>query len=308
MTSAALEALADYAAAQGSTGLVVAHGGATLLERCWTLTPGREAFAAAFSHGTTADGAPREDVASQQKSLIGLLATQAEDRGLLDTARPASDILGRGWTLAPAKGAVTVRHLLEMNSGLTEALDVEAAPGERFFYNTPAYARLQSVLEAVTGQPLATLVREWVADPLSMADTEWARRPADLAGSSGNAWGLVTTAGDLAKLGAMLLGGGLAPDGRRMVSESGLKAMLTPTSTNPAYGRLWWLNGGAWAVDAVGARKEGPLVPDGPADLVLALGAHGRVLGVVPSKSLVVARIGPQPTDPEFRNRLWALV
>lgn len=308
--TSAMEALADYAASQHSTGLLVVQAGRTILERAWPLPPGREAFAAAFSRGATADGAPREDVASQQKSMIGLLAAQAEDRGLLDVARPVSDFIGRGWTkaAAAAERAITVRHLLQMNSGLTEALEPEAAPGERFFYNTPVYARLQRVLETVAGQPLVSLTRDWITGPLAMADTEWSKRPAQLAGASGNAWGLVTTPRDLAQLGRMVLAGGVAPDGTRLVSEASLAAMLAPAATNPAYGRLWWLNGGAWAIDTQGVRKDGRLVAAAPADLVLALGAQGRVLGVLPSKSLIVVRLGPQPSDAEFRDRFWAHV
>ncbi len=43
----------------------------------------------------------------------------------------------------------------------------------------------------------------------------------------------------------MVLDGGLAATGTRVVSEAGLKAMFVRSPTNPAYGRLWWLNGSA---------------------------------------------------------------
>ncbi len=308
--SAALNDLADYAAAQKTTGLLVVQEGRTLLERNWPLPPGSETFAALFARGTTTYGELREDVASQQKSLIGILAGQAVDRGLLDIERPVSAFIAAGWSKASPEQerAITVRHLLEMTSGLTEALAPEAPPGARFFYNTPVYARLHGVLEAAAGLKLDALTRDWLTGPLGMTDTEWLPRPAEMARVSGNAWGLVTAPRDLALLGRMVLDRGRAPGGNQLISEAQLAQMLAPTPTNPAYGRLWWLNGGAWMADVTGARSEGPAVPPAPSDLVLALGAQGRVLGVLPSRDLIVVRLGQQPPDADFRVQFWRRV
>lgn len=307
---APIDDLADYAQAQKTTGLLVIQRGRTLVERNFPLPPGSDAFAAMLVRGTAKDGALLEDVASQQKSVIALLAGIAIDRGLLDIARPVADLIGAGWTKATPEQdrAITVRHLLEMNSGLSEALTAEAAPGEKFFYNTPAYARLQRVLEATAGMKLDALTRDWLTGPLGTAEMEWRPRPAELAQSSGNAWSLVTAPRDVAKLGRLILDGGMAPGGQRVISNAQLSAIFTPTPTNPAYGRLWWLNSGAWFIDPTTTRHEGPMVPDAPPDLVLALGAAGRVLGVIPSRELIVVRLGQQPPDADFRTRFWRRV
>jgi CubicO group peptidase (beta-lactamase class C family) len=307
MPRTALDELARYAASQNTTGLLLAQAGRTLFEQTWPAPD--PTFAAVFVRGQTASGALVEDVASQQKSLIAVLVGQAIDRGLLDDSRPVSDVVGAGWSHAsPAEEAIAVRHLLEMTSGLTEQLAFEAPPGRRFFYNTPAYARLQRVLEAVARQPLDALTCDWLTGPLGMADTEWFARSAELARLSGNAWGLATAPRDVAALGRMVLEGGLAPGGAQLISPGALAPIFTPTPTNPAYGRLWWLNGGAWSVDPLGARREGPLVADAPGDLVLALGAQGRVLGVARSRALILVRLGQQPADADFAARLWRLV
>ncbi len=311
MTSGVGESATDlttYAKAQKTTGLLVVRSGRTLIERNWPAAD--EAFATTFVRGRAADGALAEDVASQQKSLIAILVGQAVDRGLIDVMRPAGDFLGAGWTRTGPREerAIAVRHLLEMTSGLTEQLTYEAPPGARFFYNTPAYARLQRVLEVAAGQPLDALTREWLTGPLGMADTVWRARPAELAQLSGNAWGLVTAPRDLAKLGRLVLEGGVAPDGTRLISAREFAAILAPTAANPAYGRLWWLNGGAWSVDPQGARRDGPWVPTAPADLVLALGAQGRILGVLPSRALVVVRLGAQPPAADFAAQFWRRV
>jgi CubicO group peptidase (beta-lactamase class C family) len=304
---AGLDDLAAYAQAQKTTGLLIIQQGRMVLERNWPVPPGSEAFLARLTHGATPDGALLEDVASQQKSFVALLVAAAIDKGLLDLAAPVSDYLGGGWSQATAdeERAIAVRDLMEMTSGLTEALTREAAPGTRFFYNTPAYAMLKPVLETVAKQSLETLTQAWLAGPAGMADTAWRQRPAELAAASGNATGLVTTPRDVAKMGQVVLDGGLAADGQRIVSEAQLAALFIAAPTNPAYGRLWWVNDGAWSISAYGVRTAGPFVPSGPSDLRLALGAQGRMLGVSATAGLIAVRLGQQPTDTDFVDQLW---
>ncbi|MGZ6020395.1 MAG: serine hydrolase domain-containing protein, partial [Phenylobacterium sp.] len=105
--------------------------------------------------------------------------------------------------------------------------------------------------------------------------------------------------------GQIVLDGGRAADGKRIVSEASLKAMFARSATNPAYGRFWWLNGGEFTVRPGGARAPGPLIPAAPADLVAALGAMDRKLHVVPSKKLVVVRMGQATPDRDFDQQLW---
>ena len=82
--------------------------------------------------------------------------------------------------------------------------------------------------------------------------------------------------------------------------------MFTPTETNPAYGRLWWLNGGAWSIAAGGVRRDGALVPEAPTDLVAGLGALNRQVFIVPSRGLVIVRTGAAAPDTEFTQQVWA--
>jgi hypothetical protein len=77
----------------------------------------------------------------------------------------------------------------------------------------------------------------------------------------------------MAKLGQLVLDKGKAADGKRVISAAQLAALFQRSPTNPAYGRLWWLNGSAYTLLPAGARTETPLIPTAPADLVAASGA-----------------------------------
>src|ERR1700748_25037 len=96
----ALDSFTTYARPQTPTGLLVIRNGRTLLEENWPLPPGSEAFAAMLVRGTNSEGALLEDVASQQKSFLSVLAAMAMERGVLDIEKPVSDFHGEGWSKA----------------------------------------------------------------------------------------------------------------------------------------------------------------------------------------------------------------
>jgi CubicO group peptidase (beta-lactamase class C family) len=300
------DAVESYARDQGTTGLLVVQNGVIRVEKNWPLPAGSGAFSAVMTYGPAPDGALMEDVASQQKSFVSALAGIAVDRKLLDVERPVTWYVGAGWSKATPEqeSAIKVLNLLQMNSGLNDDLTYAAPPGDRFRYNTPAYAVTLRVLEAAAKQPLATLTRDWLAGPLGMNSTRWRQRPAMLA-AAGNGLGLVTTPRDEAKFGRMILARGLGPDGRRVISPAQLQAMFDRSTTNPAYGRLWWLNGSAFTIGVLGERRDGPLIPAAPADLVAALGLYDRKLYLVPSAGLIVVRFGVKAADKDFDQQLW---
>jgi CubicO group peptidase (beta-lactamase class C family) len=309
-SSSALGDLAAYAQAQKTTGLLLIAEKRAVLERNWPFVGDGSALSASLVRGVASDGALLEDVASQQKSFLSVLAAIAIERGLLDIERSASDFHGECWSRAAPEleRQITVRHLLEMTSGLDEQLAFAAPAGTQFFYNTPAYARLHAVVEKSAGLPLDALTAQWLTCPLGMADSGWRPRGAELARISGNAWSFVTSPRDVAKFGQRILDGGIAQDGTRLLSKEAIAAMLAPTETNPAYARLWWRNDSAWSIDVAGVRTEDALLPHAPRDTILALGAAGRILAVIPSHAALVVRLGQQPPDPNFRTEFWRRV
>ena len=306
----ALAGLAAYARSQRTTGLFVVHHRRTVIERNWPVPAGDEAFLRRYVHGTNQEGALREDVASQQKSVVALLALMAEERGLLDVARPVSAYVGAGWSRASSEQerAIAVHHLLAMESGLRDDLTIEAPPGGRHHYNTPAYAVMLPVLEAAARQPLDRITQDWLTAPVGMSDTTWCRRGSEIATDLGNPRGLVTTPRDLARLGQVVLDGGVVDKGARVISQAQLQRMFVRSALNPAYGWLWWLNGGSrWVMPRRG-EGAGSVVAPAPADAVFALGSENRVLMVVPSLNLVLVRLGQQAPDPDIREQLARLL
>ena len=299
------KALLDYLQEHGSTGFLVIEDGKTLIDQTWPAPDTDPAFAN-FVYGHASDGELLEDVASQQKSFVSILVAVAIDKGLLDPEKPASTYLGQGWSKASPEQEASIRviDILRMSSGLDEKFGYVAPPGTVFFYNTPVYAITKRIVTAAAGQPLDVITHDWLTAPTGMKDTAWRKRPAALA-SIGNDTGLVTTPHDVARFGLMVLHGGVAEDGKRVVSKAQLDALFTRSATNPAYGRLWWLNGGGWTMRAAAGRTEGQLIPAAPTDLVGALGAFDRRLYVVPSRKLVVVRMGAATNDRAFDQQLW---
>jgi len=303
--SAAVKALLDYVQSQKTTGFLILRDGKPILERNWPVPADAGAFRA-MAYETTADGALLEDVASQQKSFVSFLVAVATDKGLIDVDKPVSAYIGQGWSKASPEQEARIRVLdvLTMSSGLTTEFGYAAAPGTTFLYNTPVYAITKKVLAAAAHQPLDVITKDWLTGPAGMSDTRWRQRPASMA-DVGNPTGLVTSPRDAARFGQLILDDGCTPDGRRLVSDAALRAMFIRSATNPAYARLWWLNGSAYTIRPLERRVDGPLIPAAPADLIAALGALDRKIYVVPSLRLVVVRMGQAAPDKDFDQQLW---
>ncbi|MGY1773815.1 serine hydrolase domain-containing protein [Blastococcus sp. SYSU D00813] len=165
-------------------------------------------------------------------------------------------------------------------------------PGERWLYHVGASV-LGVLVGRATGRPLPEVLAERVLTPLGMRDTgfgvpehargrlgphwtppgedgrrecydpadgQWARRPAFPDGGDG----LVSTVDDLAAFAAMLAAGGRSPDGRRVLAERTVAAMLTE-QVGPVddEGGGWGLGIGVRREDEPGGRSAGSYGWDG---------------------------------------------
>ena len=302
-----LDVALAVAGERSSTGVVILHRGRILAERHWTLdSPSRGHVNG--SHGPNAAGHAVEDVASVQKSVVAVLVGLAQERGLLALDDPVTDHAGR-WTEATEEQerAVTIRHLMAMTTGLTPALEYDAAPGSKWLYNTPAYHHLLRIVAAAAGLDRNAVTREWLTGRVGMRDSSWEPRPW---ANSAIATGFATTARDLARFGLLILAGGNWDGGTVIEDTAYLAEMLRPSQAlNPSYGLLWWTNGQgssmSWAIPPV--TTAGTLIPAAPDDLVAAQGARDRKLYVAPGLDLVVARLGDTGSreGSSFNDAFW---
>jgi CubicO group peptidase (beta-lactamase class C family) len=201
--------------------------------------------------------------------------------------------IGAGWSRSPAtEGRITVRDLLSMSSGLNDSLQFVTQPGQRFYYNNPAYYQLFELVTRVTGQDINTATRTRLFDRIGMVGS-W--RLSFDTGEPG--FILSLNARDMVRFGHLMLSNGRW-NGVRIVDSSWVAQMWRPTPPdNPGYGLLWWLNGsttyripGPYLLPSV----PGMLVPSGPRDMVAALGKGDKKIYVIPSLDLVVIRHGPE--------------
>lgn len=307
-----LQSAVRWARDHGSSAFLLQVNGRVVADHTWEVDTSdllrRQQIAySRLSRDATADGQPVEDVASVQKSVVAILVAMAEERGHLGLDDPVHEHLGPGWSRASRdhEEKVRVRHLLAMSSGLDNRLQREAAPGETWFYNTPAYQLLHRVLREATGKPSNRLLQDWLAKPLGLTHSSFEprrnpRRPDQL--------GLVTTARDLLRIGELVLRDGTL-DGQRLVDARRLSRLLAPSQTlNPSYGSLWWLNGQDSGTLPRGKQFTGSIYPSAPDDLVMALGALDRHLAISKEYGLVMVRLGAPVSGPgseQIFDTLW---
>jgi CubicO group peptidase (beta-lactamase class C family) len=87
----------------------------------------------------------------------------------------------------------------------------------------------------------------------------------------------------------------------------------TSQNINPSYGYLWWLNGKSkFMIPGEQTVYNGFLVPNAPADMYAAMGANDQRIYIIPSKNMVIVRMGDasDPSNPNFAvsgfdNQLW---
>lgn len=181
-----------------------------------------------------------------------------------------------------AYDAVTVRHLLQMSSGVAwnedetdpqsdlaqtgrigrtggieallaymKRLPRQAPAGSVFNYNTGETHIAGALLRAATGKSLAQYLSEKIWQPAGMeADAHWLLMLPGDAEFGGCC--LSATLRDYGRLGLLALREGVAADGTRVVAREWLAASTTPAPTASDYGYLWWIEkGGRYAASGI---------------------------------------------------------
>ncbi|RYZ12073.1 MAG: class C beta-lactamase-related serine hydrolase [Comamonadaceae bacterium] len=256
---------------------------------------------------------------SASKSIVGLLFGVLAGRGLIDPQTPVTyhlpELEGSGY------GGATLRHLLDMQADpafdaddlrrYAQATGWEPAPeaaavGEglhRFFTGLPrregrhggAFRYLSAntdlmgwVIERVTGEPLARSLGELLWAPLGAAAA--AAITLDRAGAPRATGGICATAHDLARLGQLLVAGGLGPNGPVVPAEwiadiglSGDREAWRQGEFAAGFGTLPMHYRSGW------------YVIDGEPRTLFAMGIHGQHLFVDLEHRLVMAKLSSHP-------------
>lgn len=254
--------------------------------------------------------------ASAGKTLTSTVTGIAQDENLININNKVSTYLGTGWTSAPLakENLITCKNLLAMNSGLDDSLGDDVSPanlqyvadaGNRWAYHN-VYVKLQDVIAQASGQTWTNYFNTKLRDKLGMTGGAWI--------NSGDGLSVYwSTTRNMARFGLMSLNRGKW-NGTTIVSESFFnQASTTSQNINEAYGYLWWLNGkSTYHLPTTQFEFNGTLIPNAPSDMFAALGKNDQKIYVIPSKKMVVIRMGDvaNPANPTFAlsgfdNELW---
>lgn len=255
--------------------------------------------------------------ASAGKTLTATVVGIAESENYLNRTNKVSDYLGTGWTSAPLakENLITCQHLLSMSSGLDDTLGDDVSPanlqyvadaGTRWAYHN-VYVKLQDVVAQSTGQTWENYFNAKLKNKIGMTGS-WI--------SLDNLSVYWSTTRSMARFGLLALNNGNW-NGTQIVPASYMNnATNTSQNINLAYGYLWWLNGKtSFHLPQTQSTFPGKLIPNAPDDMYCALGKNDQKIYVIPSKKLVIIRMGnvSDPNNPTFAssnfdNELWAKI
>jgi CubicO group peptidase (beta-lactamase class C family) len=241
--------------------------------------------------------------ASAGKTLTATVSGIAEQEGFINTNNKVSDYLGAGWTSAPPakENLITCKHLLSMTSGLNDALgdDVSAAnlqyvadAGTRWAYHN-VYVKMQDVIAQATHQTWDAYFTTKLKNKIGMTGL-WRETGTDLSVY----W---STTRSMARFGLLILNKGKWNNDQVLNANYFEDMVNTSQTINKSYGYLWWLNGkDSYHMPQTQIQFPGSLIPTGPTDMYMALGKNDQKIYVIPSKKMVVIRMGEAADEENF--------
>ncbi len=257
--------------------------------------------------------------------LIGMLV--ADGRLALDDPAPIEM-----WQRAgDPRGEITLRHLLQMRSGLrheekaepvytsgevrmmfldgrddmaawAEAQPLDFEPGTQFAYSTPTAMILADIATDLAAhgasdaderqQAMATFLEARMARPLGMASLTGEY---DASGTLMGGSAIWANARDWAIFGEFLRRKGVA-QGVQVVPRGWIGFMTAPSPVSPDYGAQIWLNRPS------GTDRDYLFADQGPVTAFAAIGHLGQYVIVLPEQQVTIVRLGK--TDEEQRAAL----
>lgn len=249
--------------------------------------------------------------ASAGKTLTSTMTGIAQQENLININNKVSQYIGTGWTSIPLakENLITCKHLLTMTSGLDDstddvspaALTYVADAGTRWAYHN-VYVKLQDVIAQASGQSWSNYFNAKLRDKIGMNGTWF---------TSGNNIVYYSTTRSMARFGLLMYNKGKWENNVILNENYFNEATNTSQNINLGYGYLWWLNGKAnYHLPQSQLTFQGSIIPSAPSDMFMALGKNDQKIYIVPSKKMVVIRMGDAADNvnlalSDFDDTLW---
>jgi CubicO group peptidase (beta-lactamase class C family) len=231
--------------------------------------------------------------ASAGKTLTSTLTGIAQQENLIDINTKVSQYIGTGWTseTLSKENLITCKNLLTMTSGLDDntdavspiSLQYAADAGTRWAYHN-VYVKLQDVVAQASGQTWINYFNSKLRDKTGM-DGSWFQ--------SGNNSVYASTTRSMARFGLLMYNKGKWQNTVILNENYFNEATTTSQNMNLGYGYLWWLNGkNSYHLPQSQLSFSGSIIPSAPSDMFMALGKNDQKIYVIPSKKMVIIRMG----------------
>lgn len=249
--------------------------------------------------------------ASAGKTLTTAVTGIAQQEGYININNKVSEYIGSGWTSAPLakENLITCKHLLSMTSGLDDSndgitpvdLQYLADAGTRWAYHS-VFFKLQNVVSTSTSTTWDNYFNIKLKNKIGMSGGWFPT------GSENVYW---SNTRSMARFGLLILNNGNW-NGEQIINQTYMnESTTTSQDINLAYGYMWWLNGKtSFHIPQSQFEFQGKFIPNAPDDMYCGLGKDDQKLYIIPSKKLVIVRMGNAanetgPALTAFDNELW---
>ena len=300
-----LQEASDYAELHGSDSLVIQHNGKIVYENYWNDTKPESLFAL---HSIT-------------KTMNALLMGHAIKDGFIDSVDIPAATFIEEWK-GSNKENIQIRDLLNMASGIQEsynfeptspriqrimgldivapniAAETKGKPGTAFLHVNPNSQILGIIIERATGQRFSEYFSEKIWQPLGARDAFFfVDKLGGMVHTDCCMWASIR---DIVRVGEMLMHKGTFK-GSQIIPAGWVDEMIKPSKANVNYGMQLWIG-----KEFVEYRPYDPSTtiflnyhsePFQADDVFFLDGLGKKRLYVVPSKSLVILRTGPNSSE-----------
>ena len=209
-------------------------------------------------------------------------------------------------------GALVMRHLLEMNTGLhwnfyrdynvftprdrvqdALTLPFDHKPGAFFEYAQSPVTLMAETVRRATGEDPVQYLQRKVFDPIGIRQGAWSWER-DATGKVQGFYGITMRAHDWARLGQLMLTRGRWGN-QRILSGRYTREAVQPSPSNGGYGWYFWVNRGTSFVAPTADRRDvrqRRIVESAPPDMFLFAGLFEQRIIVIPSLGMVLVRLG----------------